>query len=42
MEQYKRARRGDAKEENKILEKAKKIAKEGNVYEKGKIAGAYI
>jgi predicted GNAT family acetyltransferase len=42
MEQYKRARRGDAKEANKILEKAQKLAKEGDVSKKGKIAGAYI
>ena len=42
MEQYKRARRGDGKEANKILERAVKLAKEGDVSKKGKIAGAYI
>ena len=42
MGQYKRARRGDAKEANKILEKAHKLAIEGDVSKKAMIAGAYI
>ena len=42
MEEYKRARRGDAKEANKILEKAKDLARNGDVSKKAKVAGAYI
>ena len=42
MEQYKRARRGDSDKANKILEKAMKLAKDGDVSKKAKIAGAYI
>ena len=42
MEEYKRARRGDAKEASKILDKAKKLARNGDVSKKAKVAGAYI
>ena len=42
MEQYKGLRRTDIKEANKILEKAMKLAKEGDVSQNAKIAGAYI
>ena len=42
MEDYKRMRRGDVKEANKILEKAKDLARNGDVSKKAKIAGAYI
>ena len=42
MEQYKRLRRTDRDEANKLLEKAQKLCKDGDVSEKAKIAGAYI
>lgn len=42
MEQYKRARHGDRDKANKILEKAMKLGKNGDVSKKAKIAGAYI
>ena len=42
MADYKRARRGDPKEANKILEKAHKLAVEGEVSKKAMMAGAYI
>ncbi len=42
MEEYKRARKTDPKEANKILDKAKKLARNGDVSKKAKIAGAYI
>ena len=42
MEEYKRTRKTDPKEANKILEKAKELAKNGDVSKKAKIAGAYI
>ncbi len=42
MEEYKRVRKTDPKEANKILEKAKKLARSGDVSKKAKIAGAYI
>ena len=42
MEEYKRLRRTDTKAANKLLEKAQKLAKEGNVSDNAKIAGAYI
>ena len=42
LEEYKRARRCDAKEANKMLEQATALAKNGDVSKKAKIAGAYI
>ena len=42
MEEYKRVRKTDPKEANKILDKAKKLARNGDVSKKAKIAGAYI
>ena len=42
MEEYKRVRKTDPKEANKILEKAKKLARNGDVSKKAKVAGAYI
>lgn len=42
MEEYKRARRGDKDEANKILDKARDLAKNGDVSRKAKVAGAYI
>ena len=42
MEEYKRVRKTDREEANKILEKAKSLAKNGDVSKKAKIAGAYI
>ena len=42
MEKYKRLRRGDREKANKVLEEAKKLAKEGDVSSNAKIAGAYI
>ena len=42
MEEYKRVRKTDREEANKILDKAKKLAKNGDVSKKAKIAGAYI
>ena len=42
MEKYKRLRRGDREAANKVLEEAKKLAREGDVSSNAKIAGAYI
>ncbi len=42
MEEYKRVRKTDREEANKILDKAKKLAKNGDVSKKAKLAGAYI
>ena len=43
MEKYKRERRRLPREEaNKILDKAKKLKKEGDVSKRARIAGAYI
>ena len=42
MAQYKRARRGDSTEANKILKEAMKLVVEGDVSKKAVIAGAYI
>lgn len=43
MEKYKRERRRLPREEaNKILEKAQKLKKEGDVSKRARIAGAYI
>lgn len=42
MAEYKKARRGDKDKANKILEKAMKLAKDGDVSKNAKIAGAYI
>lgn len=42
MEKYKRLRRGDRDKANKVLEEAKKLAREGDVSSNAKIAGAYI
>ena len=42
MEEYKRLRRTDRKEANKLLEKAMKLAKKGNVSPQAKLAAAYI
>ena len=42
MEKYKRARRGDREEANKILDEAQKLAKDGDVSKNAITAGAYI
>ena len=42
MAEYKQLRRGDKDEANKMLEKALKLAKDGDVSKEAKIAGAYI
>jgi hypothetical protein len=42
MEEYKRARRGDKDEANKILDKAKDLARNGDVSKRAIVAGAYI
>ena len=42
MEEYKRLRRTDRDEANKLLEKAMKLARTGKVSKKAKIAAAYI
>ena len=42
MEKYKRARRGDKDEANKILKQAVTLAKEGDVSKQAIMAGAYI
>ena len=42
MEEYKRVRKTDREEANKILDKAKKLARNGDVSKKAKLAGAYI
>lgn len=42
MEEYKRVRKTDPKEANKILDKAKNLARNGDVSKKAKVAGAYI
>ena len=42
MEQYKMVRKTDREEANKLMEKIRKLAKEGDVSQKAKIAGAYI
>ena len=42
MERYKRTRRTDREKANKILDKAQKLKKEGDVSKKARIAGAYI
>ncbi len=42
MEEYKRVRKTDREEASKILDKAKKLARNGDVSKKAKLAGAYI
>ena len=42
MEEYKRTRKTDPKEASKILDKAKKLARNGDVSKKAIVAGAYI
>jgi len=42
MEEYKRLRRTDREAANELLKKAQKLAKNGDVSENAKIAGAYI
>ena len=42
MEQYKRLRRTDQEEASKLLDKIRKLSKEGDISENAKIAGAYI
>jgi len=42
MEEYKRLRRTEKDEANKLLEKAMKLAMEGNVSPKAKLAAAYL
>ena len=42
MERYKSVRRDDKEAANKILEKAQKLKKEGDVSKKARLAGAYI
>ena len=42
MEEYKRLRRTDREAANDLLKKAQKLAKEGDVSQNAKIAGAYI
>ena len=42
MDEYKRLRRTDSKEANKLLEKAFKLAAKGKVSAKAKIAAAYL
>ena len=42
MEEYKRVRKTDSEEASKILDKAKKLARDGDVSKKAKLAGAYI
>lgn len=42
MEEYKRLRRTDKTEANKLLEKAMKLARNGKVSAKAKLAAAYI
>ena len=42
MEEYKRLRRTDRDEANKLLEKAMKLAKKGKVSSRAKVAAAYI
>lgn len=42
MEKYKRARRGDKDEANKILKQAFTLAKDGDVSKQAITAGAYI
>ena len=42
MGEYKQARKKDKDKANKILEKAMKLSKDGDVSKNAKIAGAYI
>ena len=42
MAEYKKLRRGDKDEANKLLAKIMKLGKEGDVSKKAKIAAAYI
>ena len=42
MEQYKRLRRTDQEEAAKLLDKIRKLSKEGDISDNAKIAGAYI
>ena len=42
MEKYKRLRRDDKDRANKILKKAQKLKKVGDVSKRARIAGAYI
>lgn len=42
MEEYKRLRRTDKDSANKLLERAQKLARRGDVSQNAKIAGAYI
>ena len=42
MEEYKRLRRTDKDEANKLLEKAMKLAMEGKLSSKAKLAAAYL
>lgn len=42
MEEYKRLRRTDKDSANKLLERAQKLARRGDVSQNAKVAGAYI
>ena len=42
MEEYKRLRRTDRDAANELMAKIRKLAKEGDVSQNAKIAGAYI
>ena len=42
MEEYKRLRRTDKDSANKLLERAQKLARRGDVSKNAKLAGAYI
>jgi hypothetical protein len=42
MEEYKRLRRTDKDEANKLLAKALKLSRQGNVSKRAKLAAAYI
>ena len=42
MSDYKVARRGDAKEARKILDKAEKLIEDGDVSKKAKLTAAYL
>jgi len=42
MEEYRRVRRRDQDKADKIMEKAKKLKREGDVSPRARLAGAYI
>ena len=42
MMEYKKLRKGDKEEANKLLEKIFKLGKDGDVSKQAKIAGAYL